>query len=507
MGGGGGGRERRRGRTFGGASLALLILLLAAAGWTYLRLDGNLGVFDADGIARDRPGSAAGDNVLVIGSDSRAGGNRDLGGGTGRVGRSDTAFLLHVYGDGERATVVSIPRDTLVEIPPCRLPDGSWTATRDRAMFNSAFSVGGTAEGNPACTQNTVERLTGLRVDHTVVVDFAGFAALTDAVGGVEVCMPQDVYEGDLDPNRGSRGGLLFTKGRQTVSGRRALDYVRVRHGLGDGSDIGRIRRQQAFVAALIKKVRSRGLDPTALLPLADAATKSLTVDPGLGSVEKLVSFARSLKGIDQGDITFVTMPWRYEGDRVAVVQPEADTLWAALRDDRAVAGGGSGGSTADPKGPGDAKGPKGSGDAKGSKGGGGATGGEGAGVRVSLADATHTDGQAARAAALLRRHGYTVTGPRTAEAGDAGTTVIEFGPGQAGRARTLARLFPGAFVRGTADSGISVTLGRDYGTAAEGTAAEGAAAPLAADAPRVSTDVSAGRPAADHPCPDLSYG
>ncbi|MBC2873561.1 MULTISPECIES: LCP family protein [Streptomyces] len=500
MGGGGGGRERRRGRTFGGASLALLILLLAAAGWTYLRLDGNLGVFDADGIARDRPGSAAGDNVLVIGSDSRAGGNRDLGGGTGRVGRSDTAFLLHVYGDGERAAVVSIPRDTLVEIPPCRLPDGSWTAARDRAMFNSAFSVGGTAEGNPACTQNTVERLTGLRVDHTVVVDFAGFAALTDAVGGVEVCMPQDVYEGDLDPNRGSRGDLLFTKGRQTVSGRKALDYVRVRHGLGDGSDIGRIRRQQAFVAALIKKVRSRGLDPTALLPLADAATKSLTVDPGLGSVEKLVSFARSLKGIDQGDITFVTMPWRYEGDRVAVVQPEADALWAALREDRAVAGGGSGGSAGDTKGSGDRKG---SGDSKGSK------GGEGAGVRVSLADATHTDGPAARAAALLRRHGYTVTGPRTVEADDAGTTVIEFGPGQAGRARTLARLFPGAFVRGTADSGISVTLGRDYGTAADGTAAEGTAAEgtAAADASRASTGVSAMRPAADNPCPGLSYG
>ncbi|MER5780849.1 LCP family protein [Streptomyces mobaraensis] len=495
MGGGGGGRERRRGRTFGGASLALLILLLAAAGWTYLRLDGNLGVFDADGIARDRPGSAAGDNVLVIGSDSRAGGNRELGGGTGRVGRSDTAFLLHVYGDGERAAVVSIPRDTLVEIPPCRLPDGSWTAARDRAMFNSAFSVGGTAEGNPACTQNTVERLTGLRVDHTVVVDFAGFAALTDAVGGVEVCMPQNVYEGDLDPNRGGRGDLLFKKGRQTVSGRKALDYVRVRHGLGDGSDIGRIRRQQAFVAALIKKVRSKGLDPATLLPLADAATKSLTVDPGLGSVEKLVSFARSLKGIDQDDITFVTMPWRYEGDRVAVVQPEADALWAALRDDRAVGGKGSPGGSA------------GSGDSKAGGGAKGAPGdGEGAGVRVTLADATHADGPAARAAALLRRHGYTVTGPRTAEAGDAGTTVIEFGPGQAGRARTLARLFPGAFVRGTADSGISVTLGRDFGTAAEG-----AAAPGTADPPRVSTgvsmDASAVRPADDNPCLGLSYG
>ncbi|MBZ4321626.1 LCP family protein [Streptomyces huiliensis] len=485
--GAGGGRERRHGRTFGGASLVLLILLVAAAGWTYLRLDGNLGVFDADGIARDRPpGSAAGDNVLVIGSDSRAGGNRDLGGGTGRTGRSDTAFLLHVYGDGERAAVVNIPRDTLVEIPPCRLPDGGWTATRREAMFNSAFSVGGTAEGNPACTQNTVERLTGLRVDHTVVVDFTGFSALTDAVGGVEVCMPQDVYEGDLDPHRGGRGDLLFKKGRQTVSGKKALDYVRVRHGIGDGSDIGRIRRQQAFVAALIDKVRSRGLDPATLLPLADAATKSLTVDPGLGSVDKLVSFARSLKGIDRQDITFVTMPWRYEGDRVAVVRPEADALWAALRDDRPAPGGTPGGAGA-------------TGTAGGEKGGGG---GQGTGVRVSLVDATGADGRAGSAAALLRRHGYTVTGTRAAEGGGAGTTVIEFGPGQAGRARTLARLFPGAFVRGTADSGISVTLGRDYdGTPEKGAATaerRGAFDPAAA---------SAARPADENPCAGLSYG
>ncbi|MGK5640858.1 LCP family protein [Streptomyces sp. URMC 126] len=503
MGGGGG-------RKFGGASLVLVILLVAAAGWTYLRLDGNLGVFDANGIARDRPpGSAAGDNVLVIGSDSRAGGNRDLGGGTGRTGRSDTAFLMHVYGDGERAAVVSIPRDTLVEIPPCRLPDGSWTAAREQAMFNSAFSVGGTPEGNPACTQNTVERLTGLRVDHTVVVDFAGFAALTDAVGGVEVCVPQDVYEGDLDPNRGGRGDLLFKKGRQTVSGKKALDYVRVRHGIGDGSDIGRIRRQQAFVAALVEKVRSRGLAPANLLPLADAATKSLTVDPGLGSVDKLVSFARSLKDIDRRDITFVTMPWRYEGDRVAVVRPEADALWAALREDRAVRGGSAA------AGGGDGAGAAKRGDGgKGGVSGSGGRGGEGGvvsgnGVRVSVVNATHVEGAAARAATLLRRHGYTVTGTRTAEGGDAGTTVIEFGPGQAGRARTLARLFPGAFVRGTAESGISLTLGRDYGTSADGASADGASAEGASARIAVAAEVTVAdaRASDGNPCPDLSYG
>ncbi|WP_344023358.1 LCP family protein [Streptomyces luteireticuli] len=461
---GNGGRTPGRLRPAGVVALSLLLLLVLGAGWIVLKLNGNLSTFGADGIARDRPGAAAGKNVLVIGSDSRAGGNRALGGGTGDVGRSDTAFLLHVYGDGEHATAVSIPRDTLLEIPPCRLPDGSWTSTRSRAMFNSAFTVGGTAKGNPACTQNTVEKLTGLRVDHTVVVDFSGFSAMTDAVGGVEVCLPQDVHQGDLDPNRGSPGEVIFHKGRQTVSGQKALDYVRVRHGIGDGSDIGRIRRQQAFIASMIKKVRSEGFSPTTLLPLADAATKSLTVDPGLGSVDKLLSFAMSFKDIDLHDITFVTMPWRYEGDRVAVVQPDADALWAALREDRPT-------------------GPTASADAK--RGGG----------RVAVTDASGVPGLAARAVARLKEQGWSVAGIRPGGGRAEGTTVIEFGPGRAGQARTLAGLFPGAFVRGTAAEGISVTLGRD------------AASVPGPRAEPVSAASDGTRAADDNPCSDLSYG
>ncbi|GHG56990.1 LCP family protein [Streptomyces griseocarneus] len=332
--------RRRRTRVVTVVVVSFVVLLTAGAGWVYLKLNGNISTFDADGLSKNRPrASAAGQNVLVIGSDSRSGDNSSLGGGEGDVGRSDTAFLLHVYGDGEHAVAVSIPRDTLVDIPPCRNPDGSWTEEQQHVMFNSAFSVGGSPKGNPACTQNTIERLTGLRVDHTVVVDFAGFAAMTSAVGGVDVCVPADVHQGDLDPHRGSRGDLIFAKGRQSVSGRKALDYVRVRHGLGDGSDIGRIQRQQAFLSAMVRKVRSQGFNPTTLLPLADAATKSMTVDPGLGSADKMLSFAMSLKDIGLHDMKFVTLPWRYDGNRVAVVQPDADALWAALRADRTVDG------------------------------------------------------------------------------------------------------------------------------------------------------------------------
>lgn len=153
------------------------------------------------------------------------------------------------------------------------------------------------------------------------------------------MCLPQDIYERDLSPKRPTQGARIFVKGPQNVSGQRALDYVRLRHGIGDGSDIGRIKRQQAFVASLIKKVRSKGLNPTTLLPLADAATDAMTVDPGLGSADRLLSFVMSMKNIDLRNTKFVTVPWRYEGSRVAIVEPDADALWAALKADRTVDG------------------------------------------------------------------------------------------------------------------------------------------------------------------------
>ncbi|MET9292245.1 LCP family protein [Streptomyces sp. NPDC003077] len=334
----GGHGGRRPLRAVGLLLLSLLVLFAVGAGWIYFKIDGNITTFGAEGMSPDRPAVAVGGrNVLLIGTDSRAGDNHALGGGRGTVGRSDTAILLHVHEDGRHAVAVSIPRDTLVDIPPCRLPDGSWTAPRRNAMFNSAFSVGRTRAGNPACTQNTIEQMSGVRVDHTVVIDFQGFARMTSAVGGVPVCVPEDVYEGDLNPRRGSRGRLVLPKGPQTVSGQHALDYVRVRHGIGDGSDIGRIQRQQAFLASLLKKIKGQGFNPTTLLPLADAATKSMTVDPGLDSPNKLLSFALSLRDLDLRGTTFVTLPWHSLGDRVTVAQPAADELWAAIKADRPV--------------------------------------------------------------------------------------------------------------------------------------------------------------------------
>ncbi|MFF4736624.1 LCP family protein [Streptomyces sp. NPDC001262] len=491
------GKPAKRGKKMRGVTIvavAFLVLLTAGAGWLYLKFNGNINTFGADGLSKNRPpANAAGQNVLVIGSDSRAGGNAKLGGGTGDVGRSDTAFILHVYGDGKHAIGISIPRDTLVDVPPCKLPSGSWTSGEHHVMFNSAFSVGDTAKGNPACTQNTVEQLTGLRVDHTVVVDFSGFSSMTSAVGGVEVCVPKDLYEGDLNPNLGSRGDLIFPKGPQKVSGQKALDYVRVRHGIGDGSDIGRIQRQQAFVSSMIKKVKSQGLNPTTLLPLADAATKSMTVDPGLGSADKMISFAMAMKNIDLHNIKFVTMPWQYDGARVDVKQPDANALWASLRADRTIDGKNAAGK-----------------DGHGSEPSPSASSSEavnGAGVKVSIANGTTVAGLGARATGLLQEHGYTVTGTANSRLRGEATTVIEFGPGEADHARTLAKLFPGSYVRGASASGISVTLGKDYADApADGSGPSPSASASTPDA--VSSEVAdKARSADDDPCANLSYG
>ncbi|WP_329466741.1 LCP family protein [Streptomyces sp. NBC_01431] len=491
-------RLRRRGVRLGmGIAVALLVLVAAGVGWAYLRLDGNIATFNADGVSGDRPPvSTKGSNVLVIGTDARIDGNSELGGGDkDDIGRSDTAFLMHVYADHKHAVAVSIPRDTLVDIPSCKLPDGSWTKPQSNTMFNAAYSVGESAKGNPACTQNTVEKLTGLRVDHTVVVDFKGFAKMTEAVGGVAVCVPQDVYQNNLNPNRATRGERIFVKGPQTVSGQQALDYVRIRHGIGDGSDIGRIKRQQAFVASLIKKVKSGGLTPTKLFPLADAATQSLTVDPGLGSADKLISFAMSLRDIDLHNTKFVTLPWRYQGARVAIVHPDAEALWDALKSDRTLDGQDASGHH-DERAGGASPAPS------------GATV-NGAGISVAVYNGTTLADLTARAADALKQHGFTVTSTATALVRTQAGTVIEYGPGQQDQAQKAAELFPGAEVTPAAAAGVNIILGRTYENAPQAGAPTGPAVPTASAAPSALPTGVAGdsRSADDDPCSNLSYG
>ncbi|MFE2632016.1 LCP family protein [Streptomyces sp. NPDC059374] len=321
----------------GAVGAGLLLVAAAGTGWlVYAKLDGNITPDEAAAaeLARyekERPSAAVrgAQNILVIGSDSRAGdGNRRYGRDSGSE-RSDTTILLHLSADHRSATAVSIPRDLMVDVPGCRRPGGG----RSRpmfAMFNHAFQVGGSA-----CTIRTVERMTDIRVDHHMVVDFHGFKEMVDAVDGVEICLTK--------PIRDKAAKLRLPAGKVTLDGEQALGYVRARKSLGNGSDTDRMERQQRFLAALVHKVQSNDvlLNPVRLYPVLDAATSSLTTDPALASLRGLYDLVRGMRDIPTERVQFLTVPresYVYNANRDQLVEPEAQRLFERLRLDRPVA-------------------------------------------------------------------------------------------------------------------------------------------------------------------------
>ncbi|MFC4495962.1 LCP family protein [Streptomyces ovatisporus] len=330
-----GSRPRRRWLRWAALSTSLAVLGAAGAGWTlYEKLDDNIrtDVGTAKELKRyaaERPVAPAGEakNILLLGSDSRDGSNSAYGHDEGSP-RSDTAILLHLSADRRRATGVSLPRDLMVDLPACRQADGSHIEPQF-AQFNWAFQFGGAA-----CAIRTVEKLTGVRIDHHLVVDFAGFKSLVDTVGGVDVCLPGAVRDRDSK--------LDLPAGRQTLGGEDALSFVRARHGLGNGSDTDRMHRQQQFLGSLVKKVRSNGvlLNPAKLYPVVHSATSALTADEGLDSLGELYELVRGARDIPEDQVRFLTVPrqsYSRDGNRDELVQPAAGQLFAQLREDRPV--------------------------------------------------------------------------------------------------------------------------------------------------------------------------
>ncbi|MEU9046705.1 MULTISPECIES: LCP family protein [unclassified Kitasatospora] len=499
------------------SAAGVLVLIAGAGGAIYFKLNANIKSFDADAIATDRPPEAKADadgnkpvNILLIGSDSRGNGNNDLGGGEDGGARSDTTILLHVYADHKHAVGISIPRNTIVQLPSCKLPNGKWSKGGNNDLFNAAFSTGGTDAGNPACTQNTVEKVTGIRVDHTLVVDFNGFSSMTKAVGGVDVCLPEPIYEGDINPNLHKKGALVLPQGKQTVDGQKALDYVRLRHGIGDGSDIGRMKRQQAFMSSLISKIKKEGMGPTTLLPLADAATKSLTVDPGLDSADKLLSFGLSLKNIDLHDLKFVTAPWRYrtQDANIDLIQPDANKLWETLKADQTIDGqnatgqqpdGAGSGTSPAPQQPSPTTPPAPVGDAS------------NAAIKVAVYNGTVVNGLAGKGTEQLKAAKFTATTGGQAASTKYKTTTIEYGSGQKANAEKIAALFPGAELSSGSSRGISVIVGQDFASAVglgvPSAAAGGAPGASTPPQPLPTTVTNDARSADDDICANTTYG
>jgi LCP family protein required for cell wall assembly len=303
----------------------------ASALVAYYKLNGNITKDDVSGLlGNDRPTKVANpdapedpENILLIGSDKRA---PKFENSTNAGQRSDTTILLHLAADRKSAVLVSIPRDTIVDIPTCQRRDGTTLPAQPGAMFNAAFS-----EAGAACTIKTVEKLTKIRIDHHVVINFGGFRDMVNALGGVRICLPQAVNDTDSH--------LFLSKGEHVVRGKAALAYVRTRHGLGNGSDIERITRQQAFLGSMVTKIKSKGLllRPDRLLSFLGAATNSISTDPALGSLNALRKLAEDVKNIDSKNITFLTAPNEpYPADPNRVqLKPSATTVWNAMRFDQ----------------------------------------------------------------------------------------------------------------------------------------------------------------------------
>ncbi|MEV5597240.1 LCP family protein [Streptomyces sp. NPDC052496] len=329
-------RPGRRWVRWTALGLSGLMLAAAGAGWLlYNKLDGNIRTdhdtrnelekYEAER-PRSQPGGA--ENVLLIGSDRRSGENHGKYGPDSGTQRSDTTILLHAAADRRSATAVSIPRDLMAHIPGCKRSDGKQSAPQF-TQFNWAFEFAGAA-----CTIRTVEKMTGIRIDHHMIVDFAGFKKMVDAVDGVDVCLERPVKDDEAH--------LRLPAGWQTLRGEDALGYVRARKSLGDGSDTQRMERQQQFLAALVNKVQSNGvlLHPGRLYPLLDAATSSLTTDEDLASLRGLYEWVRGMRSIPTDKVQFLTVPrqeYRYDTDRDELVQPDAEQLFRQLGRDRPV--------------------------------------------------------------------------------------------------------------------------------------------------------------------------
>lgn len=315
------------------STLVMSLVVAMSVVYGYRHLNSNIASDDFEALLEGRPALQAADgpkgplNILVMGSDSRDGKGNNIDGLTNGGARSDTTILLHISADRKRAYGISIPRDSMINRPECKLRSGDRLPAVDYAQWNEAFAVGGAG-----CTMQQFEQLTQVRLQHHVVVDFNGFKDMVDAIDGVQVCIPEEID----DPT----GNISLPAGNQVLRGSAALDYVRVRY-VGNGSDIGRVKRQQAFIASMANKIISADTlaRPDRLLRFLDAATKSLRTDKELASVTKLAQLGLQFKETGLKKIQFFTVPWAEDpanANRI-VWTPAAGEIWRLIARDEPI--------------------------------------------------------------------------------------------------------------------------------------------------------------------------
>lgn len=462
-----GGRAPRRRRVLKWSAVVLAVLILGTAGTGYLyyrQLNGNikkdaLNLGDSK-VAAPTP-NAAGQtplNILLIGSDARdSKENQKLGGARETFGATplaDVQMLLHLSADRTNMSVISMPRDTLVKIPKCTDPDDGkvYRATQGRTMTNQSLGHGG-----PGCAVATWQELTGIHIDHFIMVDFAGVVSMADAVGGVPVCVDANIHSRTSD---GKGSGLRLEKGTSYIQGEQALQWLRTRYGFEDGSDLARAKAQHMYMNAMVRQLRDNMTlsSPNKLRRLAEEATRAMTVDPGLDTVKKLYDLSDELRKVEPKRITMTTMPNRYVGARVEPTE-DAEQLFRLVREDIALDGKDKAKkptaeqASSDPAAPDDE-------------------------IPVQVRNGTRTDtlaaarGRAATVAGLLKEEGFTQAVADTTGSWSEDRTVVRYPSADLeGDARRLAKALgipPSSVKRSTDVSGITLMVGADW---REGTA------------------------------------
>ncbi|WP_246530980.1 LCP family protein [Streptomyces bathyalis] len=419
--------------------MALSVLVLGASGVGHLMVSGlNADVNRVDPFQglTDRPRDTGGVNFLVVGTDRRDKLSHEqrekyrLGGSA--CDCTDTLMLVHLSADHDRASVVSLPRDSYTKLPAHTDPGSGKRHASVPAKLNSAY-----AHGGAHLTVNTVEAMTGIHVDHYLEVDFTSFMRTVDVLGGVPVCTEKSLHD--------SYSGLDLPAGTTTLDGGRALQYVRARH-LGNGSDLSRMDRQQHFLAAVLEKATDSGvlMNPVKLRKVASTVLDSVRADGGLGSAEML-ELGRALRRFNSDSSEFVSVPVQDADHRVPKLgstvkwdRRKADKLFAALRDDKPL----TNEKPKDTERAGGSRTGKGSGDAAP----GAVVSIPPSGIQVQVDNGTDREGLAGGVEKKLDGTGFATTGaPGSADRRDVSRTTISYDPRWDRSARTLAKALPGA--------------------------------------------------------------
>jgi len=455
------GRRRSRKKkilawTSGGVATVVL-LALGGAYAVYRHLNGNIHQVNVSGELGTQPVDThpQAENIMIIGSDTRQGQGRGFGQNL-NTAQSDTLMILHLAADRKWASVMSIPRDSWVNIPACTMGNGQ-TSAPTTFKINEAFALGNLdgfhTDLGVACTIKTIEQDTGIHIDHFVSINFQGFRDMVNALGGVQECNTTAID----DP----KSGLYLKPGHHLLHGLGALAYVRARYSLGDGSDLERIGRQQAFMSSLVERVKSKLLNPIAIYHFLDAATKSITIDSQLGGIHGLYDLASSVRSLPASQVTFFTLP-NYprqlvvptDSANVLWTQPEDSTIFQDFRDDVPV-------TSATIRG---AKKPRISPHT----------------VSVSVRNGTAQYGLQDSVGSLLQQEGFTVISLTQAATQDFTETVIRYHAGHGAQARLLEAKVPGSAIQevpGTSDR-LVLLLGSNYGTTTETAGSTQAASP-----------------------------